>query len=348
MVTIKDIAKRTNLSPSTVSRVLNGNPAISEATRRLVFKAAEEMHYSPNLHARSLVKRQSRTIAFMIPDIADNYFSVSAVGVEEVLQASGYDVVYTNTNRDPKRVLKFLDQAVEYRHAGVFVTPDIWTEELLKRIQKLDIPAIALRRKTPFMVPEIPYVDSDHYSGFQEATAYLYSLGHREIGLITADTMIYNERQRGYEEVIRSHGLTPRIHRFDAPVPATLRYQAGYDAAGELMAQGDVTAIVATDDRFAIGVLEYLNDSGRRVPEDVSVIGCDDRPEGQLWPFHLSTVKQDIVELGRSAAQMMLRMLNDTEYQPVSMSLKPRLVLRNTTAPRRVADGNGESKQKES
>ena len=332
MVTIKDIAKYTNLSPSTVSRVLNGNPAISEATRDLVFKAAEEMHYSPNLHARSLVNRRSTVIGFMIPDISDNYFSVSAVGVEEVLQANGYDVVYTNTNRDPKRVLGFLDRAQEYRYAGVLVTPDLWTDELLQRIRKLDMPAIALRRKTPFMKSVLPYVDSDHYSGFQEATAYLYSLGHRNIGLVTADTMIYNERQRGYEEVIRAHGLKPYIHRFDAPVPATLRYQAGYDAAEALMKEGDVTAILATDDRFAIGVLEYLNISGRRVPEEVSVIGCDDRPEGQLWPFRLSTVKQDIIELGRSAAQMMLRMLNDPDYHPVSMSLKPRLVLRSTTA----------------
>lgn len=290
MVTIKDIAKYTNLSPSTVSRVLNGNPAISEATRKLVYKAAEEMHYSPNLHARSLVNHRCNTIGFMIPDIADSYFSVSAVGVEEEFQVNGYDVVYTNTNRDPKRVLGFLDRAAEYRYAGVLITPDVWTDDLLRRIRKLEMPTIALRRKTPFMVSGIPYVDSDHYSGFQEATAYLYSLGHRNIGLITADTMIYNERQRGYEEVIRAHGLTALIHRFDAPVRAAMRYQAGYDAAQSLMKKSDVTAIITTDDRFAIGVLEYLNAAGCKVPEDVSVIGCDDRPEGQLWPFRLSTV----------------------------------------------------------
>ncbi|MBQ8972683.1 MAG: LacI family DNA-binding transcriptional regulator [Clostridia bacterium] len=333
MVTIKDIAKRTNLSPSTVSRVLSGNPAISETTRNLVYKVAEEMHYSPNLHARNLVNRRNNTIGFMIPDIADNYFSVSAVGIEEVLQTNGYDVVYTNTNRDPKRVLAFLDRATEYRYAGVLITPDIWSDDLLKQIQKLDMPVIALRRKTPFLISEIPYVDSDHYSGFQEATAYLYSLGHRNIGLVTADTMIYNERQRGYEEVIRSHGLKTHIHRFDMPVPAALRYQAGYNAAKNLMQGSKLTAILCTDDRFAIGVLEFLNSIGCKVPEDISVIGCDDRPEGQLWPFLLSTVKQDIVELGRSAANMMLRILNDPKYQPVSMSLKPRLVLRNTTAP---------------
>ena len=110
MVTIKDIAEMTHLSPSTVSRVLNHHPAISESTRKLVMECVEKLHYTPNRNAQNLVRQSSRTIAFMIPDIADTYFSSAAVGVEEILHQNRYDIVYINTNREPARVLGLMNQ----------------------------------------------------------------------------------------------------------------------------------------------------------------------------------------------------------------------------------------------
>lgn len=331
MVTIKDIARATSLSTSTVSRALNQHPAISQATRDLVLKCAEELHYTPNHHARSLVRRRSNTIGFMIPDIADNYFSISATGVENVLFRNGYDIVYTNTDRKPERLFNFLERAREHQYAGVMITPDAWTEGLIDKIHALGMPAISLRRKSPYTQPEIPYVDSDHYTGFREATGYLCSMGHKSIGLITADTLIYNERQTGYEEALRQFRLAPVMYRFPNAVPGSERYKAGYMAAEYLMKDRPLTAIIATDDRFAIGTMEYLNTQGLKVPQDVSVIGCDDRPEGQLYPFRLTTIKQDIVELGRNAGRMIMRMIEEEDYVPVSISLKPRLVVRSTT-----------------
>ena len=109
MVTIKDIAEMAHLSPSTVSRVLNHHPAISESTRKLVMECVEKLQYTPNRNAQNLVRQSSRTIAFMIPDIADTYFSSAAVGVEEILHQNRYDIVYINTNREPARVLGLLN-----------------------------------------------------------------------------------------------------------------------------------------------------------------------------------------------------------------------------------------------
>lgn len=312
MVTIKDIAEMTHLSPSTVSRVLNHHPAISESTRKLVMECVEKLQYAPNRNAQNLVRQSSRTIAFMIPDIADTYFSSAAVGVEEILHQNRYDIVYINTNREPARVLGLLNQCREYQYSGVFVTPDVWDDALLAAIHAMPVPVISLRRKPPYTIPEIPYVDSDHYTGAREATEYLFSLGHTEIALITANTLIYNERQRGYEEAIRNHRLKKHVSCLKTGVPSSMRFRAGYQAAEELLeGEASISAILATDDRMAIGVLEYLAKTGRSAPQDVSVIGCDDRPEGQLYPFQLTTIRQDILEIGRNAAQMMVRMIED-------------------------------------
>lgn len=336
MVTIKDIAEMTHLSPSTVSRVLNHHPAISESTRKLVMECVEKLQYTPNRNAQNLVRQSSRTIAFMIPDISDTYFSSAAVGVEEILHQNRYDIVYINTNREPARVLGLLNQCREYQYGGVFVTPDVWDDALLAAIHAMPVPVISLRRKPPYTIPEIPYVDSDHYTGAREATEYLFSLGHTEIALITANTLIYNERQRGYEEAIRNHRLKKHVSCLKTGVPSSMRFRAGYQAAKELLeGEASISAILSTDDRMAIGVLEYLAETGRSAPQDVSVIGCDDRPEGQLYPFQLTTIRQDILEIGRNAAQMMVRMIEDREYQPVSLSLKPRLIVRNSTGPKK-------------
>lgn len=335
MVTIKDIAEMTHLSPSTVSRALNNHPAIKESTKQIVRECVEKLHYTPNRNAQNLVRQSNKTVAFMIPDIADTYFSSAAVGVEEILHRNHYDIVYVNTNREPARVMGLLNKCREYRYSGVFLTPDVWSKELIDEIHTMSMPVISLRRKPPYTIPEIPYVDSDHYTGLREATEYLCMLGHTEIALITANTLIYNERQRGYEEAIRCHGLKPHISCLKQGIPSSMRFQAGRQAAEELLdADPGISAILATDDRMAIGVIEYLHEKGRKVPEEISVVGCDDRPEGQLASFQLTTIRQDILEIGRSAAQMMLRMIEDKKYQPVSISLKPKLIIRNSIGPK--------------
>lgn len=332
LVTIKDIAKATSLSTSTVSRALNNHPAINKETRQIVLDCVRKLRYQPNRNARNLVNRKNTTIGFMIPDISDSFFSSAAIGVEEIMYRNGHDIVYSNTNRDSKRVLDFLIKAQEWHYSGVFITPDRWDSAIIDQTHAAGMPVISLRRKSPADHPEIPYVDSDHYAGFVEAAEYLVSLGRRSIGLITADTMIYSERQQGYEHVMQLNNLPTRIYCHKQPVHSSQRYEAGYQAMQHLLERfPDITALLTADDRFAIGAMKYLSQVSLRVPEDISIIGCDDRPEGQLYPFQLSTIQQDILGLGRNAAQMMLRMIDDPQYRPASLSLQPRLIIRRTT-----------------
>lgn len=337
MVTIKDIAKQLDLSASTISRALNDHPAISEETKKLVLECVKQNSYVPNRNARNLVNRQNHTIGFMIPEISDVFFAQSAHGVEEVLYRSGHEIVYSSTERNPARVLDFLTRAQEYRYSGVFLTPDKWDDNLIETVHKLGIPVVSLRRKTPRTTPEIPYVDSNHYEGCYEATEYLISQGHTEIGLISSETLINTERLSGYEQAMRKNNLHTNVMCDPMTKHASKRYTVGYNAAKSLLEQNpDVTAVLATDDRFAIGAMEYFYEIGLKIPEDISIIGCDDRLEGRLFPILLSTVQQDLNELGRQAAEMMLRMVNSHTLQSSSISLKSRLILRRTTGPKRA------------
>ena len=336
MYTIKDIARELHLSPSTVSRALNGNPLISLKTRKKVAECARNHGYVPDRNARNLVTRSNRTVGFMIPDISDSFFSYSAAGVEEVLYRNGYEVVYCSTNRELGRVEEFLIRAQEYRYSGVFLTPDWWNEELIELVHKIGLPVVSLRRKTPQTTPEIPYVDSDHYGGCKEAAEYLIAQGHREIGLICMNTQIELERRQGYEDTVARHGLRPHIEF--SPF-STNRIEIGFQAAKTMLErEPEISAIIATGDKQALGAMEYFDRAGLRTPEDISLIGCDDQAEGRVFSIQLSTVQQAVNELGIQAAEMMMRMIADPAYTPSSVILKSKLLLRRTTGPRKGAE----------
>lgn len=334
MLTIKDIAKELNLSPSTVSRALNNHTAIKAETKALVMAYVEKHHYTPNQNARNLVNQRSHTIGFMIPDISDSFFSRAAFGVEEVLYKNGHDIAYSSTERDPQRIRDFLICAREHRYSGVFLTPDNWSKDLVELVERVDLPAVSLRRKTPRTGQEIPFVDSNHYGGIRNAVVYLTGLGHRHIGMISADTIIERERSTGYRDAMTEQGLMPCILDSVSTNFASRRLESGYRAAKELLEKNrELTALIASDDMMAIGILQYLNDVGKSAPRDLSVIGCDDRPEGQLFPIQLTTIQQALQEIGRQAANMLLRLIKNKTRQSASVALETRLIVRRTTGP---------------
>lgn len=335
-MTIKDIARELGLSPSTVSRALNNHPAINQNTKKLVLDFVELHNYTPNQNARNLVNQKSHTIGFMIPDISDSFFSHAAFGVEEVLYKNNYEIAYSSTERKIERVRDFLIRAKEHRYSGVFITPDFWDQELIALINKIDIPIVSLRRKTPRVGLNIPYVDSDHYGGIRSAVDYLVSLGHKNIGMISADTIIEKERSTAYRDAMTKHNLQHCIFDKVSTKFASDRLARGHKAAKLMLEQNpQLTALIASDDMMAIGVLEYLHSIGKSAPEHLSVIGCDDRPEGRLFPLQLTTIQQALHEIGKQAAMMIIQLIQNPSKQPASIALKTNLLPRKTTAPPR-------------
>lgn len=338
MVTINDIAQKLGLSTSTVSRALTDASGVSLQTRERVKKAAEEMNYSVNRFAQNLVTRRSDKIGFMIPDISDSFFAKSAYGVEEALHSTPYSLAYTNVKRNSEKVCDYLRQAEEYCYAGAFVTIDDWTDGVCAMLRSMRIPVISLRRKPPKALQDrIPYVDSDHLGATESIVSHLMQLGHQTIGYIGFDTPVGQERARNFRTVAEKHGLQYYEISNISYHNANIRISVGYHSARKLLDEHqNITAIYAGDDQIALGVLQYLDEMHVSVPQELSVVGYDDRDTARLYCVQLTTVRQQLFEIGEYAGGMMLKMIEDPQAKISGMRVPTLLQRRRTTGPARV------------
>jgi len=334
MTTIRDVASYLGVSVSTVSRYLNNHPDLNEETRRKIERAVRELDYVPSSAARNVSRLSTHTVGLTIPDIQDSYFSDNAYGVEQYLQEKGYTLIYGSLNRSPGRMMDFVQYAREMRFDGLIITPEEWSDELLALLRKTRIPVVALRRRPP-VTSGIPYVDADHYAGAQQMVGHLVGLGHRRICHIVLSTDIGRERLRGYEDAMKSRGLEPRSVVIPG-MPANrvmdaIRY--GRAAAEQLLREDPgTTAVFASSDPIGIGVMEYAQACGLRVPEDLSVCGTGDLEIASLPWFGMTTVAFERYELGRKAAELLLNMTGKEDCRPESVLFDTRLVLRRSTA----------------
>lgn len=333
MVTIKDIARELNLNPSTVSRTLNDSPVISDETKQKVMALADKYNYRPNRVARSLVNNNTYTIGYMIPDISDSFFSDSAFIIENIVRNSGHEIAYYSTQRKSEKVLEFLELAAGYRYNGVLITPDVWEPELIKAIQMSEIPVVCIRRKTPPGL-NIPFVDSDHAGGIVTAVDYLVDLGHKCIAFIGYAGEVGTERENSFVETMAKHKLKPIVHINPKALQTKKRIPAGYESTDILMdMHPEITAFCTADDYMALGSMECLNNRNIKVPEHISVIGFDNNEFSGFYCTQISTIAQFQEEIGRQAADMLLNMIKNPNYEPVSIALPTKLIIRNSTGP---------------
>lgn len=331
MITIKDIAKHLNLSVSTVSRATNNHPDINQQTKEKVERAIKELNYIPSAYARNMVKKNTYTIGFMIPDIADSFFSGSAYGVEEYMAENGHEIFYGSTARKRDKLTQFLINAQERRFEGVIITPDRWDESLIEFIHRMSIPVIALRRKTP-KDSKIPYVDANHYSGACQAVEHLIDLNHKHIGHIVMPTLVGDERYNGYKNTLDKYGLAPLSVTAQGTGLYNKELQAGKIAMEQLMSLNHkLTAVFAGNDRLAIGAMEYLHSIGKSVPEDISIIGFDNLDLADLFNIKLTTMAQAHHEMGRAAGKLLLSMIQNPTQEFNSVCLETNFIDRQST-----------------
>lgn len=332
VITIKNIARELNISTSTVSRAIRNHPNINAATRARVLEACKRLNYVPNLSARSLVNKDGPVVGFMIPDIADTFFSGSAFGVEEILTDQGIEIFYFSTSRSPEKVRQFLISAVERRFAGVFITPDQWDKELIEILKTIPIPVVSLRRKPPSSVG-IAFVDADHFGGGRQAVTHLHDLGHRRIAFIGLPTVVGGEREGGYLERMRDYGLSRCVEYAVSSGRLFRELDEGKRAARVLLSRDpSITAIFAANDQLAIGALTYLSEQNIAVPGDISVIGFDNLDFAELHWVQLTTIEQPRREIGRKAGELLVSMIKKNE-KPQSAVLATVVIKRNSTGP---------------
>lgn len=341
-VTLMEVAKLAGVSTATVNRVLKQQGYISQDAREKVLAAVAATNYRPNVVARGLRTQRSYTIGLMLTAITINPFFVGvAHAVEAAAIAAGYHVVIFNHGGNESYERHGIENFIAQRVDAVLFCTAVSAENL-EILASAGIPAIQIERS---LIPGGHFVRVDNYVGARAAMDHLVALGHERIAFVGGDPALYprdhtrqgsveEDRMGAYRDGMRAHGLVPDEHY--------IRLGMYYDLANDISgAEGrrhtealmalphPPTAIFATCDILAVGVLQALYAAGKRVPNDISVIGFDDTLAPYLAP-QLTTVAQPVSVLGRRGFDMALAAIEGREM-PDEIVLESSLVIRHST-----------------
>lgn len=340
VVTIRDVAQSSGLSVATVSMVLNGvGRRIPEATQRLVQETAQQLGYFPNLQARSLRSRRTRSVGVLVFDITDPYCSLMIRGIENSLGEAGYIPVLADLQNTPQRLQQCVQMLIERRVEGLIAiaNPVHLGSDVSTSLRQFGVPAVIIGGDAPSN--SFPSVVIDNAAGTRAAFVHLYELGHREFAVIKGPRTMSDSvpRWEGIRQCAREKSL--RIDRFLVLQIQGLNssYEEGFRLAKRLLSSGRrFTALLAFDDLTAFAAVGALSRAGLRVPEDCSVVGFDDIPGSAFYNPPLTTVCQHLEKQGARGAEMM-RALLQPKSEPTGFCqhevVQPHLVIRESTAP---------------
>jgi len=332
--TIKEVAQRAGVSVSTVSRVLNDYPFVSETARRRVLAAMEELEYRPDVAARSMRTGSSHTVGFVVSDISNPLFATIAKGVDSVLVPHGYSLVLANSENDPEHEADLLRALRQRRLDGLIAAvADERATGLAERLE--GFVTVLFDRDVPGSSADAVW--SDHDAGIGEALERLATLGHRRVALVAGSEGQLGSRARvtAFRHHAHRLGLSEcaGLIRSVEPEP-----EGGERAARELLALAQPpTALIIGHNLLAVGVLEALFGLGVRLPADLSVVACDDVDVTRLYSPRIDVIERDLPELGRASAQLLLERLADPDGPPRRVVLPTRLVARGSVAAPRTS-----------
>lgn len=332
VATIHDVARRAGVAVSSVSRVLNEHPDVSPAMRTRVLEAAQALGYSPDPVARSLRSGSTRTIGYVVRDFENPLFMENIHGVEETLTAAGYTLLVTNSGGDPDREVERI-QVLRRRRVDALVLSSISDRSAATRraVSQFTGPVVLLDRDLGKVAAG--NVHLDHAAGVYAATADLLQLGHRRIALITGtpDIRPTRERLRGYTEAHLDAGVDPIP---DLQITGQFSSSFVRSTTVNLLRKAAAkrpTAILAGGIQSTAGVLEGLSELGIRIPDDLSLVVCDDLPWLRTLRPRISVVTRDAADMGRAAAVMALGMI--AGEAPATVILSTAYEPRDTSAP---------------
>ncbi|GAA0503896.1 LacI family transcriptional regulator [Saccharopolyspora subtropica] len=323
--TMEDVAARAGVSRALVSLVMRNSPKVSPQRRAAVLRAAEELGYSPHAMARSLASRTSNVLGVMVSDLHNPYFAEIVDGLDTVARSEGFELIINTGGRSPARERRAVAGLLSFRPAGlVLLGPVVAAADIAAAASKTPVALVARASN----LSTVDTVNDDGNAGAQLAVDHLVALGHTRIAHFDGGRGSQSAlRKRGYLAAMRRHCLEPLV------LPSEYTDVAGAKAVGKLLERGHPipTAIVAANDYNAVGAISALNEAGVRVPQDISVIGYDNTSLAALAHVGLTTIDQPRREMGRLAAEALLRRARDPRAEPVRHLLQPSLVVRSTT-----------------
>jgi LacI family transcriptional regulator len=329
MPTIRDVAKRAGVAPITVSRVINNSGYVSKETREHVEAAIAELGYVPNILARSLRSKKTHTLALVLTDITNPFWTTVARGVEDAANDGGFSVILCNTDESEIEQAKYLTVLLQKRVDGILLVPARSTAEPVELIQKQGVPVVVLDRRVPH--GQVDVVRGDSEGGAYWLVRLLLTLGHRRIAILAGPQTVSTavDRVAGYRRALAEASL-------DASVE--LIYYGEYTQRGgyEMVQQALTTtpwptALFAANNFIAIGALKALRDAGLRVPEDMALVCFDDLPA--IDPF-LTVAAQPAYEMGQRATELLLaRLSGQTPQEYQEIVLPTEMIVRSSSGP---------------
>ena len=328
MATIQDVAKRAGVAPITVSRVVNNNGYVSEEKRRRVEAAVLELHYIPNALGPSLRSKRTQTLAVVLSDITNPFWTTVARGIEDTANLNGYHLIIGNTDESLEKQNDYLTFLMKKQVDGFLVVPASLSP--LTLLTDRQIPLVVLDRRIPG--DDVDSIRCNSVGGAYQLTQHVLGLGHKSIAIISG-------RQDHSTALDRVHGA--RLAVEEAGVDdATLKVYwgeftqaSGYDYTKQLLqADPRPTAIFATNNFIAIGVMQCLRERGLDVPGDISVVAFDDLPIAITIDPFFTVAAQPAYEMGKRATQLLLaRLAGDVSTKPQEIVLPVEIIVRKSS-----------------
>ena len=331
--TIKDIAKKLNISASTVSRALSDHPDISDETKEKVQSLAREMDYHLNTIAKSLQQKQSLIIGVVVPQVKHYFFASIMAGITDVAYQAGYTVMICQSNEDYQREIININALISHRVAGLLISVSSSTKSCdhFKKLKQRGIPLVFFDRVCEGM--DVSSVVVDDYEGAFHATEYLIEKGYRRIGMLAGPPFlsIAHSRFEGYRDALQKHQSEMRPEWI---VYGGLNEEDGADSLERLLLQADPRpdALFCVTDPVALGALLRLKEKKIRIPDEMAVMGFTDNPEASMIEPPLTTVRQPAYQIGKTAAELLLDQIRNlsSRNRPVQKILKTELIIRKS------------------
>jgi LacI family transcriptional regulator len=331
-VTIHDVAAEAGVSFGTVSRVINNDIHVKKETRERVLDVVEKLNYVANRQARSLAGGKTNSIGVLVPDLGTVYIGEIIRGIDAELSLADMDLILYTTHRTPTKESNYVANLASGMVDGLLMVLPRQPQDLVKTMQKRHFPFVLIDHQGTGQ--DCPAVGAMNWSGGFTATEYLIELGHKRIGFITGsmDLGCAVDRLAGYHSALKTYHLDKApelVFEGDFSQPD------GYVGASALLDLADPpSAIFASNDVMAMGVMDAVRYRGLRVPDDISVVGFDDIPQASLVRPALTTINQPLEKMGRVAAQVLLSMLENPEKEIARIELPTHLVIRDSCARR--------------
>ena len=332
MSTISDVARRAGVSAMTVSRVINNSGYISPETRERVEKAILELGYVPNALARSLRFKQTKTLALILTDITNPFFTTLARGVEDAASEQGFSVIFCNTDESESKEAQYLNVVLQKQVDGLLLVPACCSGDSVIFLQERKAPVVVLDRRVSDVRVDIVRGDSEE--GAYRLVQYLLNLGHTRIAILSGPPSVSTaiDRVIGYRRALAEAGLDSR---------AELVYHAQYTQAGgrqmalqALAVTPRPTALFAANNFITSGAFHTVREAGLRVPEDISIVSFDDLPTAADMGLSLTVAAQPAYEMGRKATELLLaRLAGEGPAEPQEIVLPTEIIVRGSSGP---------------